>query len=264
MFKSSLRPKIESILGYIIPDSEKGSVDDLRALGEKKITDLKRLAAEDEYLAIVYLKYIATKENEDYVTGFVSDVVVGNELACNWYRSVVITYNYGFNDLARMESIKDILTPLEPFLSRTGLLQIAFNMDTWLRKSPYPGALCVQTINNDYRNKLYERFAIFFADKVTVTMVKDAEVAALRWLISRLARMIWYYLTDFQRTESDLLGLIQKIAPDTKLNGAIRSAVVVLKDEMNLIGGFYTEQHSPGFIIPDEYLKTYLEKLAVP
>lgn len=254
---------MESILGYIVPDSEEDSVDDLRTLSEKKITDLKRLALEDEYLAIVYLKYIATKVNEEYVTGFVSDVVVGNELACNWYRSVIITYNFKFNDLARMESIKDILSPLEPFLSRTELSQIAFSMHTWLCKSPYPGALCVKTINNDYRNKLYKHFAIFSPDKVRITKVKDPEIAALRWLTSYLARMIWDHLTNSQRTESDLLGLIQKCSPDTELKNAIRTAVGALTEEMKLIGGIYTEKDPPGFIIPDENLKTYLEKSAV-
>lgn len=260
MFKSSFKTKIEKILEYSIPDSEMSTIDDLRCISENKIADLKALAKSDEYLSILYLKYMATKSNQDHVTGFVYDVIVGNEQAGSWYKNIVMAVSYGFEDYAKMESFREVLMPLESYSLQAGFSQIKFNMETWKGGSPYTGVPCVKLTDFDYREKVHSHLVDITDKHVILNRVDNAEVAALRWLVSRLARMIWSYLTDNQRTESELLDLIQKIVPDTKLNNAVLTSVKVLTDEMKLIGGVYNDKYPPGFIISDEHIKIQLGK----
>lgn len=261
MFKSSLRPKIEKILGHVVLDSEMSTIDDLRCLGAEKIVELKALAESDEYLSILYLKYIATKRNEEHVTGFVYDVIVGNEIASSWYKNIIIVGNHDFTELAKMEHVREILTLLVPFSLQAGFSQIEFDVERWKRGSPYAtGAPCVVLTDYDYRIKFNSDIMDFSTKYVSVKRIDNAEVAALRWLVSRLASMIWYYLTDSMRTESDLLELLQKVVPNEKFNNAIRSAVAALMQEMNFLGGYYTDNNPPGFVISDESLCQILRR----
>ena len=261
MFKSSLRPKIEKILGHSVPDDEKHTIDDLRSTSPTILAELKKLAQVDEYLAILYLKYLATKANEEEVHGFVFDVTMGKYTATDWRKDILLVCSYTFTELAAMDSVQEILKPIEPYCSNGAFFQIEFNMDFFEKKINRNAAPCVRVLNHDYRNLIPKGIIEYKTDMLRIHPVKSPEIAALRWLTSYIARMIWDYLTNSQRTESDLLDLIQKCSPDTELKNAIRTAVRALTEEMKLIGGIYTEKDPPGFIISDEYLKTYLEKL---
>jgi len=254
-----MEKKIENILGRAITDEEMRSVDDFRCLSYDKISDLRKLSKECVFFAIYYLEYIATNRNKEYVNSFVIDIKNGIEQVKDWMKNTIIVVDYDENDIFNLKSVEDMLIVLGSFSDQYGFSKIEFDMDRWNHGSTYIGAPCVRLTEYDYRTKLPHHISIVNDMNIIIKETRNVEITALRWLVSYMARSIWEYLANKEKNKINLIYQYkQKFSDDFKLNPVMRSVIKVLEKELELIGGYYTDEIAPGYTLDDEQVKECL------
>jgi len=259
MFKNVFRPKIEQILGYEITDDEMDSVDDFRCLSDKKITDLKKIAEKDEFFAKFYLEYMATKRNKKHAFSFVVDVKNGIESIKDWMKDAVVVVSYDENDILNLKSIENLIAVLEPFSAQYGFSKIEFDLERWSCRVPYVGALCVDIQEYDYRTKLPAGVKAIADKKNIINKTSNPSVVAMRWVVSYISKLIWSHIADKSKNKKNIEDIYrQRLQDEFKLNSVMRSVTKILEKELELIGGYYTDEIAPGFVLDDEQIKKYL------
>jgi len=259
MFDNLFREEIEEILGYEILDEEMDSVDDFRCLGDEKISNLRRLAEKDEFFAKYYLEYMATKNNEEYAFPFAINALKGGDSVKDWMKDAVLVVDFKLKNIINLKSVHSMLDPLQCFSKDEGFSKICFDLERWNYRVPYIGSVCVSVPEYDYRTILPDHVKAISDKKIKISKISNPEIESLRWLSSYMAVYIWPNLTDSKAGKRNFIKLYeQKLKDQFKLNPAIKSAIKVLEKELELIGGYYTDEVAPGYTLDDEQIRKCL------
>ncbi len=259
MFKNVFRSKIEQILEYEIADDEMDSVDDFRCLSDKKISDLKKIAEKDEFFARYYLEYMATKRNKKHAFSFIIDINNRLESVKDWMKDAVLVVDFKLENIINLKSINSMMEPLECFSKEEGFSKILFDLERWNYRVPYIGSICVNIPEYDYRTILPDHVKAISDKKIKINKICNPEIESLRWLSSYMAVFIWPNLTNSKIRKRNFFELYeQKFQSEFKLNLAIKAAIKVLEKELELIGGYYTDEIAPGYTLDDEQIRKCL------
>jgi len=254
-----MEKKIEDILGRAITDEEMMSVDDFRCLSEERISDIRKLSKKCIYFSIYYLEYLSTKRNKEYAHSFVVDIKNGIESVRDWMKDTVVVVNYNENDILSLKSIEGMIALLEPFSAQYGFSEIKFDLERWSCRVPYVGALCVDIPEYDYRTKLPAGVKEIVDKKNIINKTSNPSVVAMRWVVSYMSKLIWSHISDKSKNKKDIEDTYrQRLQSDFKLNSVMKSVIKVLEKELELIGGYYTDDVAPGYTLDDEQIKECL------
>jgi hypothetical protein len=248
------KARIESIIGNKIQDDEFNSLDDLRQVSVSKLEKLKLIAKEDEHLALIYLTVLATEPNKSYINGFVADVVIGDKNAVNWHKKVVIACGYGISDIFEFTTIMDVYRPLETWAKEYGFSKIKFDVDDWQDGVSYTGAPCVALSSYDYRTKLNGPLLAIYDEEIVVEKIDNVKVVALRWLVNYISKFLTVQFSTarsfFSRTE--LVNLLKQEFSEFSDSEVINSIVLFLEKEVGQVGGAYSNEQIPGFVLSSQ------------